>query len=102
MTGRSGYQHGQCDGDSKHQTHGNGRHSSDPPELAEAFRDGPSTSRERERSFAFGGPAALEGHGHSNHDEQDEVDQAALFEEQELHVGLGYADDQAGNDCPRE
>ena len=44
----------------------------------------------------------MEGHNYGNHDEQDEVNQAALFKEQELHVGLGHADDQAGDDCPRE
>ena len=44
----------------------------------------------------------MEGNGHGNHDEQHEVDQAALVKEHELHVGLDHTNEDSGTEGPGE
>ena len=74
----------------------------DPPHLEEAFGDRSLPGSEREGALLLGARAALERHGDHDEHEQEQVDEAHLVEEHELHVGLGDPDDDAGRQCPGE
>ncbi len=73
-----------------------------PPQLEEAFGYGPLSGGEREGTLLLGARTALERHGDHDDHEQEQVDEPHLVEEHELHVCLGDADDDAGNQRPGE